>query len=102
MPFPAFFVELTLGESSEQLKEQLVGVEVFDGKGDYDPRTDPIVRVEARRLRSKLKAYYTSSGKSDGVLIELPKAAYVPSRGWLGKVDRRSAVREPDAGGECG
>lgn len=77
--FLRFCVELTLGEGSEQLKEQLVGVEVFDRKGDYDPRTDPIVRVEARRLRSKLKAYYTSSGKSDGVLIDLPKGAYVPS-----------------------
>ncbi len=37
------------------------------------------MRVEARRLRSKLKAYYTSSGRPDCVLIELPKGAYVPS-----------------------
>ena len=52
---------------------------MFDRKGDYDPRTDPIVRVEARRLRSKLKSYYTLSGRLDCVLIELPKGAYVPS-----------------------
>ena len=77
--FLRFCVELTLEEKSDQLKEQLVGVEVFDRKGDYDPRTDPIVRVEARRLRSKLKEYYTSSGRPDCVLIELPKGAYVPS-----------------------
>ena len=77
--FLRFCVELTLDEKSDQLKEQLVGVEVFDRKGDYDPRTDPIVRVEARRLRSKLKAYYTTSGKPDCLLIELPKGAYVPS-----------------------
>ena len=77
--FLRFCVELTLDEKSDQLKEQLVGVEVFDRKGDYDPRTDPIVRVEARRLRSKLKEYYTSSGRPDCVLIELPKGAYVPS-----------------------
>ncbi len=77
--FLRFCVEQTLDEKSDQLKEQLVGVEVFDRKGDYDPRTDPIVRVEARRLRSKLKAYYTSSGRPDCVLIELPKGAYVPS-----------------------
>lgn len=76
--FLRFCVELTLEEKSDQLKEQLVGVEVFDRKGDYDPRTDPIVRVEARRLRSKLKEYYTSSGRPDCVLIELPKGAYVP------------------------
>ncbi len=76
--FLRFCVDQTLDEKSDQLKEQLVGVEVFDRKGDYDPRTDPIVRVEARRLRSKLKAYYTSSGRSDCLLIELPKGAYVP------------------------
>jgi TolB-like protein/tetratricopeptide (TPR) repeat protein len=76
--FLRFCVEQTLEDKGDQLKEQLVGVEVFDRKGDYDPRTDPIVRVEARRLRSKLKAYYTSSGRPDCVLIDLPKGAYVP------------------------
>lgn len=101
--FLRFCVELTLEESGEQLKEQLVGVEVFDRKGDYDPRTDPIVRVEARRLRSKLKAYYTSSGKSDCVLIELPKGAYVPSfrvrpsSQPAASVNRTPAVSEPAA-----
>jgi serine/threonine-protein kinase len=77
--FLRFCVEQTLDDKSDQLKEQLVGVEVFDRKGDYDPRIDPIVRVEARRLRSKLKTYYTSSGRPDCVLIDLPKGAYVPS-----------------------
>lgn len=77
--FLRFCVEHTLEEKSYQLKEQLVGVEVFDRKGDYDPRTDPIVRVEAMRLRSKLKAYYTSAGRADCVFIELPKGAYVPA-----------------------
>jgi TolB-like protein/Tfp pilus assembly protein PilF len=77
--FLRFCVERTLLEKGDQLKEQLVGVEVFDRKGDYDPRTDPIVRVEAMRLRSKLKAYYTSVGRPDCILIELPKGAYVPS-----------------------
>jgi serine/threonine-protein kinase len=77
--FLRFCVEHTLEEKGNQLKEQLVGVEVFDRKGDYDPRTDPIVRVEAMRLRSKLKAYYTSTGRPDCVFIELPKGAYVPA-----------------------
>lgn len=77
--FLRFCVELTLTEKSDQLKEQLVGSEVFDRKGDYDPRTDPIVRVEARRLRTKLKSYYNSLGRPDCVLIDLPKGAYVPA-----------------------
>lgn len=76
--FLRFAVEQSLAGNSERLKEQIIGIEVFDRKPDYDPRIDPIVRVEARRLRSKLKAYYTSAGRSDGVLIGLPKGSYVP------------------------
>jgi TolB-like protein/Tfp pilus assembly protein PilF len=96
--FLRFCVEQTLDEKGDQLKEQLVGVEVFDRKGDYDPRTDPIVRVEAMRLRSKLKAYYTSAGRPDCVLIELPKGAYVPA---FRKRDARQpanhALRKPQS-----
>ena len=53
-------------------------MEVFDRRSDYDPRIDPIVRVEARRLRAKLKAYYASPGRGDSIVIGLPKGAYLP------------------------
>ncbi len=76
--FLRFVVEQVLADSGQELKEQLIGVEVFDRKADYDPRIDPIVRVEARRLRSKLKAYYTASGREDDIVIGLPKGTYVP------------------------
>src|SRR5688572_27241979 len=46
--------------------------------GGYDPKTDPIVRVQARRLRSKLGEYYASEGSSDALIIQIPKGAYVP------------------------
>ncbi len=71
-------VERTLEGKADELKEYLVGVEVFDRKPSYDPRVDPIVRVEARRLRSKLKAYYESDGRADAVVIELVKGSYAP------------------------
>ena len=65
----ARFLEFTVGESlaghADQLKEFVVGVEVFDRKQDYDPRLDPIVRVEARRLRMKLRRYYETEGVED-------------------------------------
>jgi TolB-like protein/Tfp pilus assembly protein PilF len=95
--FLRFCVELTLDSKSDQLKEQRVGVEVFDRKGDYDPRTDPIVRVEARRLRAKLKAYYASPGRLDCVLIEFPKGAYVPSfrTRHTGQETSQSVRRQP-------
>jgi TolB-like protein/Flp pilus assembly protein TadD len=76
--FLRFSIEESLAGNSGRLKEQIIGTEVFDRRPDYDPRIDPIVRVEARRLRAKLKAYYASSGRSDSMMIGLPKGAYLP------------------------
>lgn len=76
--FLRFAVEKTLAGKEDQLKEYVIGVEVFDRRRDYDPRIDPIVRVEARRLRSKLKRYYESEGREDEIAIEFPTGGYVP------------------------
>jgi len=76
--FLSFAVEHALAGTGDTLKEYVLGVEVFDRKKDYDPRIDPIVRVEARRLRAKLKAYYASAGKTDAVIVQFPKGAYAP------------------------
>ncbi|MEO8052650.1 MAG: tetratricopeptide repeat protein [Acidobacteriota bacterium] len=76
--FLRFSVEESLAGKGGRLKEQIIGMEVFDRKSDYDPRIDPIVRVEARRLRAKLKAYYASAGRGDSIMIGLPKGAYLP------------------------
>src|SRR5258705_3551990 len=70
--FLRFSVEaLLLGEQA-QVKEYLIGKEVFDRNADYDPRLDPIVRVEARQLRQKLEDYYAGPGASDAVRITIP------------------------------
>ena len=73
-----FVVEHALAGRSAELKEYLLGVEVFDRSVNFDPRTDPIVRVEARRFRTKLKAYYETEGREDQLLIEFPTGAYIP------------------------
>ncbi|HVY93964.1 MAG TPA: tetratricopeptide repeat protein [Bryobacteraceae bacterium] len=76
--FLTFTVNETLAGRGEQLKEFVIGVEVF-GKGpSFDPRNDPIVRVQARRLRSQLARYYQEEGHEDETLIELPKGGYTP------------------------
>src|ERR1700674_442007 len=72
-----FVVERTLEHRQEEIKESVLGAEVF-GRPSFDPRTDPIVRVEASRLRQKLTSYYQSDGKEDAVRIVLPKRGYVP------------------------
>ncbi|HZT31998.1 MAG TPA: tetratricopeptide repeat protein [Bryobacteraceae bacterium] len=76
--FLRFAVEQALAGREDQLKEYVIGVEVFDRSATYDPRIDPIVRVEARRLRAKLCRYYETDGRGDRLRIEFPTGAYVP------------------------
>jgi TolB-like protein len=72
-----FLVERHLEGRDEELKESVIAVEVFGRRPDYDPRRDPIVRTEARRLRARLADYY-SQAPAPQVRIELPKGGYVP------------------------
>lgn len=60
-------------------KERLIGMEVFGRAADYDAGADPVVRVEARRLRRKLAEYYARAGREDALEIRLPKGGYVPT-----------------------
>ena len=76
--FLSFVVTETLAGRGDQLKEYVIGVQVFDKDASFDPRADPIVRVQARRLRARLVRYYREEGGSDVVLIELPKGGYTP------------------------
>jgi hypothetical protein len=76
--FLRFTVESTLADRHTHIKEYVLGREVFDRDDAYDPRLDPIVRVEARRLRSKLKQYYEGPGRSDAIRLDYPKGSYVP------------------------
>ena len=74
--FLSFIVEQTLAEQGHTLKESVLAHELY-GKGtDFDGGADPVVRVDARRLRDKLREYYESS--SDPIVISLPKGSYVP------------------------
>src|SRR6185437_16108264 len=75
--FLRFVVENSLC-AGDSLKETVIGVEVFGRTPGYDPGLEPIVRIEARRLRDKLKQYYAGQGANDSVLITLPKGGYTP------------------------
>ncbi len=76
--FLTFTLEQMLAGRVQELKEFVIGVEVFDKNEKYDPRMDPIVRVEARRLREKLRRYYETEGADDPVRIEFPTGGYAP------------------------
>ncbi len=76
--FLSFIVLEALSGRSDQLKEYTVGVQVFGKDESFDPRTDPIVRVQARRLRARLDRYYRDEGGNDDLVIDLPKGGYAP------------------------
>lgn len=76
--FLEFVVERTLRGETQELKEYTIGLAVFDRPDRFDPRLDPIVRVEAGRLRQKLNRYYESEGLDEPIRIQLPKGAYIP------------------------
>ena len=82
--FLTHIVDRTIARELNSLKEFSIAMEVFDRSSDYDPDVDAIVRVQARRLRAKLKAYYEEgAGKNDPVLIALRPGSYMPIFRWL-------------------
>src|ERR1700722_3708032 len=76
--FLKFVVQETMEGRGQQLKEYVVGEYVFEKGATFDPRSDPIVRVQARRLRARLARYYSEEGQADEILVELPKGGYAP------------------------
>src|SRR6201996_6672427 len=82
--FLTHIVNHTIDGNIDSLKEFSLAMEVFDRTSEYDSNIDAIVRVEARRLRAKLKAYYEEGpGTVDPVLIGLRPGSYVPVFRWL-------------------
>jgi hypothetical protein len=74
-----FLAAKTIAGELDALKEYTIGVEALGRKQDFDPKTDPIVRVQSHRLRLKLKEYYEVEGRHDPILIQIPKGHYLPS-----------------------
>ena len=77
--FLKFVVLESLAGRQDELKEYVVGIQVFGKETSFDPRSDPVVRVQARRLRARLVRYYAEEGQEDELLIDLPKGGYAPT-----------------------
>jgi TolB-like protein/Tfp pilus assembly protein PilF len=73
-----YLVESTLDGRGAELKESVLGIEVFERGSSFDPRVDTLVRSTARHLRFKIEEYYKLYGQNDAVIVELPKGTYVP------------------------
>ncbi|HVY64054.1 MAG TPA: hypothetical protein VHH11_04450 [Gammaproteobacteria bacterium] len=76
--FLTFIVDETLAGRGDRLKGYSIAVQVFERPPDFDAQTDPLVRVEAGRLRRRLAEYYQGEGRDDPWRIELPRGGYTP------------------------
>lgn len=94
--FLQFVVDEALAGRGEDLTQASIAVGVFRRKDDFDFVLDPIVRIQAGRLRRSLERYYLLSGRLDPVRIDLPKGAYVPKFRWAALAE---AEASPPAGG---
>ncbi|RWL38111.1 MAG: hypothetical protein EOR60_32460 [Mesorhizobium sp.] len=99
LEFLGFVVTETLKGGGGALREVVIGNNVYGREPPYDPRIDSTVRVEARRLRGKLKEYYAGEGQMDPVRISLPTGGYVPE--FALQPDPAEA-REPNPAGDEG
>ena len=76
--FLRFVVTESIAGRADRLKGYTIGLQVFGRPPDFDAQTDPLVRVEARRVRSRLLEYYSGEGARDPVRIDLPRGGYAP------------------------
>ena len=74
-----YVVNAALKTPGQPVKEYELGAEAL-GRGEkFDPRFDPIARVEASRVRSRLELHYAGEGAADPIRIEIPKGGYTPA-----------------------
>lgn len=76
--FLEYVVEETLAGRAEKIKAYTIALAVLNRNDTFDPQVDPVVRIEAGRLRRALDRYYIGGGQQDTVGIQIPKGAYVP------------------------
>lgn len=76
--FLTFVVETALAGRSHEIKGYTVATRVFGRGDDFNQATDPIVSIQANKLRRALERYYLVAGPNDPIRIDIPKGTYVP------------------------
>ncbi|NLS08383.1 hypothetical protein HGP14_35025, partial [Rhizobium sp. P32RR-XVIII] len=95
--FLQFIISETLAGRSGFLKAFTIANEVFGREVSFDPQNDPVVRIEAGRIRRALERYYLVAGQADAVIITVPKGGYVPHFEYAhGAQVLASPVESPD------
>jgi TolB-like protein len=76
--FLRYIVEEALAGRADRLKGYAIAVDVYGRDASFDSKADPIIRLEARRLRRDLHCYYGSTDSDGSLIISVPKGGYVP------------------------
>ncbi|WP_353471784.1 hypothetical protein PVT71_10770 [Salipiger sp. H15] len=92
--FLAHIVEETLAGRAERIKAYSIATVVFGRGEDFDAQQDPIVRIEAARLRRALESYYLRHPPARAITISIPKGAYVPE--FCGSLPEHAATAGPE------
>jgi hypothetical protein len=71
--FLRYVTEHAVNNPGRPLKEIELAMGVYDKDASFEPRLDPIVRVEAGRLRLRLLEYYAEAGDEESIIIEIPR-----------------------------
>ena len=93
--FLRYITEETLAGRAGGISGYTIAVAVFGKAADFDSASDPLVRVEAGRLRSRLIEHYATTGAAGPVRIELQRGSYVPSFGYRAQSPSRAAPQPP-------
>jgi hypothetical protein len=99
--FLRFVVGRTLEGQGHDLKERILGIEVFDRPPDYDTNIDPIVRVTAAEIRKRIDQYYHDPKHSQEIRLFLPSGSYAPQFSWPGYPNGLAVAPSPPANGSA-
>ena len=80
--FLQYLVDETLAGRADRIKAYSIALEVFGRDESFDAQNDPVVRIEAGRIRRAIERYYLLAGQGDPVIVAIPKGGYVPSFEW--------------------
>jgi hypothetical protein len=92
--FLRYVVTRALDGQAGQLKERVLGIEIFERPADYDTNTDPIVRVTAAEIRKRIDRYYQDPKHSQEIRLFLSAGSYAPQFSWPGHPNGFSAAEQ--------
>ncbi len=96
--FLSFIVQEAINDNAARIKQYSIAINAFGRNPDFDATTDPIVRIQASRLRRNLELYFQEEGENDPVSIVLPKGSYIPEFSIKKFIDKPNNIQLSNSG----